>query len=120
MEFADQMRDLAEKAFERKDVLNTEEATKNALVMRFINIMGYDVFNPKEVIPEFTADVGIKKGEKVDYAILVDGNPIIIMECKSCTQPLASTHTSQLYRYFAVSEVRFGVLTNGAGLPVLH
>jgi hypothetical protein len=113
MEFADQMRDLAEKAFERKDVLNTEEATKNALVMRFINIMGYDVFNPKEVIPEFTADVGIKKGEKVDYAILVDGNPIIIMECKSCTQPLASTHTSQLYRYFAVSEARFGVLTNG-------
>ena len=113
MEFADQMRDLAEKAFELKDVLNTEEATKNALIMPFINSLGYDVFNPKDVIPEFTADVGIKKGEKVDYAIHKDGNPIIIVECKSCTQPLAGTHTSQLYRYFAVSEARFGVLTNG-------
>ena len=64
MEFADQMRNLAERAFEMKDVLNTEEATKNALIMPFINSLGYDVFNPTEVIPEFTADVGIKKRRK--------------------------------------------------------
>ena len=93
MEFADQIRNLAERAFEMKDVLNTEEATKNALIMPFINNLGYDVFNPTEVIPEFTADVGIKKGEKVDYAIHKDGNPIIIVECKSCTQPLAGSQT---------------------------
>ena len=50
-------------------MLLTEEAAKTALVMPFIQALGYDVFNPSEVIPEYTADVGTKKGEKVDYAI---------------------------------------------------
>ncbi len=69
MDFIDQLQELAAKAAKICDLLQTEEATKNALVMPFIKILGYDIFDPTEVIPEFIADVGIKKGEKVDYAI---------------------------------------------------
>lgn len=95
-----------------KDSVQTEEATKNAFIMPFIQILGYDVFNPTEVVPEFIADIGIKKGEKVDYAIIKNNNPIIIIECKKLNENL-SVHNSQLLRYFNVTKTRFGILTNG-------
>lgn len=95
-----------------KDQINTEEATKNAFVMPFIQILGYDIFNPTEVIPEFIADIGTKKGEKVDYVLMREGEPILIIECKHWKED-ASAHNSQLHRYFHVSKARFGVLTNG-------
>lgn len=81
--------------------------------MPFINALGYNVFDPTEVTPELVADVGTKKGEKVDYAILRDGKPIILFECKAFDTILDDVHTSQLYRYFSVTEARFGILTNG-------
>lgn len=93
--------------------LQTEEATKNALVLPFIQALGYDVFNPLEVVPEYTADVGIKKGEKVDYAILRDGEVIIMIECKKVGTNLGDAETSQLYRYFSTTKARLGILTNG-------
>ncbi|WP_439595068.1 type I restriction endonuclease [Falsiroseomonas sp.] len=93
--------------------LLTEEATKNALVMPMLRALGYDVFDPSIVIPEFTADFGVKKGEKVDYAIMVDGEVAILIECKPILSDLATVHASQLYRYFSVTKARFGVLTNG-------
>ena len=93
--------------------LQTEEATKHTLVMPFIQALGYDVFNPSEVTPELNADMGIKKGEKVDYAILRDGKPIILIESKHHNVTLAFEHASQLYRYFSVTDARFGILTNG-------
>ena len=73
----------------------------------------YDVFNPAEVVPEFTADVGVKKGEKVDYALVHDGQVQILIECKKIGVPLSLENASQLYRYFAVTNARIGVLTNG-------
>lgn len=93
--------------------LQTEEATKNALIMPFIQALGYDVFNPLEVIPEFTTDHGVKKGEKVDYAVKKDDQFIMLFECKKYGAKLSPKHASQLFRYFSVSEARFGVLTNG-------
>ncbi len=93
--------------------IQTEEATKNALVMPFISALGYNVFSPTEVTPELHADVGLKKGEKVDYAILKDSKPIMLFECKWHGADLNKEHASQLYRYFSVTEARFGVLTNG-------
>lgn len=113
MDFIDQLQTLAAKVPKLCDVLQTEEATKNALVMPFINILGYDIFDPTEVIPEFVADVGIKKGEKVDYAIKKDGNIIMLFECKHCGGDLNIKHASQLFRYFSVTEARVAVLTNG-------
>lgn len=95
-----------------KDQINTEEATKNAFVMPFIQILGYDIFNPTEVIPEFICDIGTKKGEKVDYVIKKEGEPILIIECKHWKES-ADAHNSQLHRYYHVSKARFGVLTNG-------
>lgn len=95
-----------------KDQITTEEATKNAFVMPFIQILGYDIFNPTEVIPEFICDIGTKKGEKVDYVIKKDDEPILIIECKHWREN-ASAHNSQLHRYYHVSKARFGVLTNG-------
>ncbi|UXD71390.1 type I restriction endonuclease [Sphingobacterium faecium] len=95
-----------------KEQIGTEEATKNAFVMPFIQILGYDIFNPTEVIPEFICDIGTKKGEKVDYVIKRDGEPILIIECKHW-RGNADAHNSQLHRYYHVSKARFGVLTNG-------
>lgn len=95
-----------------KDQINTEEATKNAFVMPFIQILGYDIFNPTEVVPEFVCDIGTKKGEKVDYVIKKENEPILIIECKHWKED-ANAHNSQLHRYYHVSKARFGVLTNG-------
>jgi len=91
---------------------NTEEATKNAFIMPFLTSLGYDIFNPEEVIPEFVADLGIKLGEKVDYAIMKDGSPIILVECKHWRESL-NIHETQLFRYFVVTKAKFAILTNG-------
>ena len=93
--------------------LQTEEASKQALVLPFIQAMGYDIFDHAEVIPEYTADHGTKQGEKVDYAIMCDGKPIIIFECKQAGDPLNVERASQLSRYFHNTEARIGVLTGG-------
>lgn len=115
MDLIDRLREIATKIPKLKQdgLIKTEEGTKNALVMPFINALGYNVFDPTEVTPELIADVGIKKGEKVDYAILSQGKPIMLFECKSFGTDLNRVHASQLFRYFTVSSVRFGVLTDG-------
>lgn len=113
MDFADSIAELAQRIAKRKDSILTEEATKNAFVMPFLVALGYDVFDPLVVIPEFTADVGVKKGEKVDYAIMKDGRVAILVECKTCSGDLCLQHTSQLFRYFSVADAEFGILTNG-------
>ncbi len=114
MDFIDKIRELSARIPKQLEHIQTEEATKNAFVMPFLNALGYDVFNPLEVVPEFTTDVGTKKGEKVDYVIKKDNEIIILIECKSCTCALDDqSYSSQLYRYFSVTEARFAVLTNG-------
>nr|WP_170134924.1 type I restriction enzyme HsdR N-terminal domain-containing protein [Acuticoccus kandeliae] len=91
----------------------TEEAVKTSVVLPFLHSLGYDVFNPHEVIPEFTADAVGKKGEKVDYAIKQDGEVRILVECKPITSDLSKTHLAQLFRYFTVTPAKFAILTNG-------
>ncbi|MEZ5059133.1 MAG: type I restriction endonuclease [Saprospiraceae bacterium] len=112
MELQNQLKAIADKITQLKDQIQTEEATKTAFVLPFINLLGYDIFNPTEVVPEFTADLGLKKGEKVDYAIFQNGDPILIIECKHWNQDL-NVHNSQLFRYFHVTKTRFALLTNG-------
>jgi len=113
VDFIDQLRILASRVANTRAMIQTEEATKNAMVMPFIQILGYNVFDPLEVTPELVSDVGTKKGEKVDYAILKDGKPIILFECKKAGAELGINHAGQLFRYFHVTSARFGVLTNG-------
>lgn len=114
MEIAERAQTLALQIRKHRASIETEEATKNAFVMPFIStVLGYDVFNPAEVIPEFTADVGTKKAEKVDYAIVHDGQVQILIEVKKISEQLRAEHTSQLFRYFAVTNARIAILTNG-------
>lgn len=114
MAFAEAIGTLAGKVRDRKAEIATEEATKNALIMPFISsVLGYDVFDPSEVVPEFVADVGVKKGEKIDYAIMKNGEVQILIECKKVGEPLSLQHASQLFRYFAVTSARIAILTNG-------
>lgn len=112
MDFIDQLKQFSKRVDSLKDTIQTEEATKTAIIMPFFSMLGYDVFNPQEFVPEYTADVGIKKGEKVDYAVLKDDNPVILVECKSITENL-DRHDSQLFRYFGTTTAKFAVLTNG-------
>ncbi|GAB3695351.1 type I restriction endonuclease [Spirosoma flavus] len=118
MDFKDQIKQLGERVARLKDSIQTEEATKTALIMPFLQTLGYDVFNPFEVVPEFISDIGTKKGEKVDYAILRENSnggpaePCMLIECKHWKQAL-TLHDNQLLRYFHVTKARFGVLTNG-------
>lgn len=112
MDYIDQLKQFGAKAAQLVKVISTEEATKNALILPFFQMLGYDVFNPLEFVPEYTADVGIKKGEKVDFAIVIDGKPTIFIEAKSCNHALES-HDSQLFRYFATCSAKLAILTNG-------
>ncbi len=112
MDFKDQIKQLGERVNNLKDQIQTEEATKNAFIMPFLQSLGYDVFDPREVVPEFISDIGLKKGEKIDYAIFKDGNVTILVECKHWRENL-DIHDGQLLRYFHVSKAKFGLLTNG-------
>lgn len=112
MEFKDELKNYIKRLENIKDTLQTEEATKMSLIVPFFQLLGYDVFNPLEFCPEYTADIGIKKGEKVDYAILIDQKPVILVEAKSVNKKL-DKHSSQLFRYFVASSAKFAILTNG-------
>jgi len=112
MDFIDEIKLFSKKVEKLKSQIQTEAATKTSLVLPFFQLLGYDIFNPQEFIPEFTADVGIKKGEKVDYAIIRDNKPIILIEVKWCNEDLQK-HDSQLFRYFGTTTSKFAILTNG-------
>lgn len=112
MSFEENIRNYSQRIVSLKDSISTEEATKTSLIMPFFQNLGYDVFNPAEFTPEFIADVGIKKGEKVDYAIMQNGKPVILIEAKALTQKLEN-HDSQLFRYFGTTSAKFSILTNG-------
>lgn len=113
MDLETRLAELSKVVPEHREVLLTEEAAKTALVMPFLQALGYNVFNPSEVVPEFTCDVGTKKGEKVDYAICEGGKIKMLIECKPANVELSSNHASQLFRYFATTDCRVAVLTNG-------
>lgn len=112
MDFKDSIKQLSQKATQFKDNLLTEEATKTTLVLPFIISLGYDVFNPLEVVPEMDCALINKKSDKIDYAIMIDNKPIMLIECKQANVNL-ELHTSQLQKYFAASNAKFGLLTNG-------
>lgn len=112
MDFSDKIKQFSKRIETLKGNLETEEATKTALIMPLFQMLEYDVFNPLEFVPEFTADVGTKKGEKVDYAILQDGKPVILIEAKGVNDKLTN-HDAQLFRYFTATEAKFAILTNG-------
>ena len=111
MDFKDNVLGLAERIKVQRNAVKTEEATKTSFIMPMIYALGYDIFNPYEVIPEMDCDL-TKRGDKIDYAIQKDGKTIMLIECKHCTSNL-NLHDTQLSKYYAASNARFGILTNG-------
>ena len=106
------IRILSEKVKSLKETINTEESTKTAFILPLLQILGYDIFNPLELIPECHSDIGGKKGEKVVYRICLNQIPTIIIECKNWNEEL-NCHVNQLIRYYHTSIAKFGLLTNG-------
>jgi hypothetical protein len=113
MDLIDRLRAISNRIPKLLPKLETEEATKNALIMPMVQALGYDVFDPDDVVPEYNADVGTKKGEKVDYALMQDGEPAILIEAKAAHVALDGQHATQLFRYFSVTKARVAILTNG-------
>lgn len=96
----------------QENIPSTEEATKLWLIMPLINALGYNPYS-SDIVPEYTLDVGVKKGEKVDYALQINNQPVALIECKKFGLALSEKHISQLYRYFTISDVHIAILTNG-------
>lgn len=113
MPFEEKIREFVKTIPSKLDHIDSEETTKIALITPFLREMGYDTSDPSVVKAEYTADVGTKQGEKVDFAILEDGEPVMFIECKSVQNNLTEAHISQLYRYFSITDVQIGILTNG-------
>ena len=111
-DFVAGIKNLTKRVISTRETILTEEATKMSLIVPLFKILGYDYTDPSEVVPEFIADVGDKKGEKVDYAICVNGVPMILIEAKWCGENLEK-HDWQLKRYFTVTHAKFAILTNG-------
>jgi hypothetical protein len=112
MEFKVALEGIVSRVENLKDKVLTEEATKTSFILPMLSALGYDIFDPTVVVPEFTADIGKKKGEKVDYAIMKDDKPLILIEAKPHTEQL-DRHKTQLERYFTVTDCKFAILTNG-------
>ena len=113
MTFEDDVKEFTKTIPSKLEHIDSEETSKIALITPFLRLMGYDTTNPAEVKAEYTADVGTKQGEKVDFAILEEGHPIIFIECKSATNELTVDNISQLFRYFSITDIQIGILTNG-------
>lgn len=115
MDLREQIAQIAKRYQTAGHAIQTEEATKTSLVVPLIAALGYDIYNPFEVIPEFCAELpGTKKGDKVDYVIQKEGAPIILIECKHHAQSLSLLQESQLMRYFhALTTSKIAILTNG-------
>lgn len=115
MDFVDRIKTFAAQIPQKLDGIKTEAATQQFLVMPFIQqILGYDAFNPNEVMPEYDANVGASKKFKLDYAIFQDGEPSILIECKCYGNDFGNDHEwSQLFAYFSATDARIGILTDG-------
>lgn len=113
MDFSEKVKELAKRSKHASKHALTEEATKTAVILPLIQALGFDVFDLEEVTPEFVADVGLKKGEKVDFALSIGGKLSILIEVKPITMSLGTAQYSQLYRYFAVTDAKLAILTNG-------
>ena len=114
IDFVDRIKETAARLRERVPHCKTEEATKMSLVIPFLEkVLGWDTDDPHQLVPEYVADIGTKRGEKVDYAIMVDDEPAILIEAKKVGTALGREPMNQLYRYFGCTPAHFAILTDG-------
>jgi hypothetical protein len=113
MDLIDRLRELSARIPRQLKDIQTEEATKHMLVLPFLAALGYNVSDPMEVTAEWNADVAVRKGDTVDHAILREGKPVLLIECRHYAVDLAYASALELYRCFSVTEARLGLFTNG-------
>lgn len=112
MAFSDNLRTLANQIEERRKHVATEEAVKQALILPFIGLLGFDIYNPAELIPEYKAGWA-KATEKIDYALQLAGRCVLFVEAKGPNETLTN-YDAQLAKYFnSTPEVKFAIITNG-------
>ncbi|HCS75728.1 MAG TPA: hypothetical protein DIW17_17880 [Clostridiales bacterium] len=107
MNFIDQLRQFSSRIVSMSDNILTKEVIKASIIMPPFSMLGYDILNPEEFVPEYTADVGIKKGKKVYCAVVKDGEPVILIEVKSVNENLEK-YGSQRFHYTSASGYYFG------------
>lgn len=122
MAFEDDFARHVDQVKQRLPHVRGEESTKHSLVVPLLALLGYDVWDPREVLPEYGADFTKQKRagqvEKVDYAIQINGAPVIFVECKAVGGEL-DNHDGQLSRYYNTTpSVRVGIITNGVRIKV--
>lgn len=113
MDFMDQLRALAKRLEKEGGNVATEEETGSASVLPFIQALGYDIFDSSEVLPDFAADAGSKKGEKIDFAVLLDDHPALLFQWMSYGAASHGEDAAKLRRCFHAASAQVGVLTNG-------
>ena len=113
-DFGDRIKAVVEELRKRVPHCKTEEATKMSLILPFLEkVLGWNPYDPHQLVPEFAADIGTKRGEKVDFATMADDEPAILIEAKKYGTALGREHMNQLYRYFACTSAHFAILTDG-------
>lgn len=110
MDFKIALQNLKGSYLANTELLRSEQDTKRVLIVPFMEALGYDTRNPAEFLSEVSAPGG---GGRVDYAVMKDGNPAIIMECKQASKARLLDERGQLQRYFNATKCDVAILTNG-------
>lgn len=113
MSLFDSLSRIAEQIQQQRQLMRNEEATLQVSIRPFIEALGYSTRNLAEVAPQYTADPRPSGTDRVDYAILRESKPVILVEAKAAIASLTENNWKQLHDYFNAEEVRFGILTNG-------
>lgn len=113
MDFNALIRALGQHVQQLRTQVSSPEAARNAFIMPFIKELGYDIFNPMEVVPGLVTDAGSKKGRTSGYTIIKDGVTLMLIECKPPATPLPATSAPQLLRRFPTA-APFFIRTNGS------
>ena len=96
-----------------REYCSNEEQTKVSLINPYLEHLGFDVRDPRYVQLEYRSDIG-SGTERVDYALLKNGKPALLIEAKPATTILPSEAPVQLRRYaMAIPELRYCAVTNG-------
>jgi len=113
MSLFDGLNQISKQIQAQRHLMTTEAATIAASINPFISALGYNPNNLSQVQPEYRADPKTTGTEKVDFALLRDGKPVLFIEAKAAAVSLNENHWKQLLLYFNATDIRFGILTNG-------
>lgn len=93
--------------YDRRIISFDEAAIKQSVVLKLLNLLGWDIFNTDEVTPEYQV-----RERKVDYALRINNRAKVFIEVKSIHEDL-NDHQEQLLDYCFGEGVGLAVLTNG-------